>query len=281
MDNLYCQAVSRCCHCLLWDGSDDWRKEIYPEYKGNRLDPEKQAIKEAYKEQIPFIQSIVDLMGIPQVYCPTSEADDLAGFITKGMNDWNIIMVTKDTDWLQAVRENVVWHSLATGDRFGLDDFDKVKDGPFSGPEQYILCKAMSGDSSDNIVGIQGIGPRTARKILEDFGDLDGLCDAVEREDKSASGKRVQEIYSSMDVIYRNQLLMDWRFSMPMSMEARVWQGYFEDPSLMKELGQDELIDRLRFFSANAMLNERAMKDIGKIIKENQGEEASMKTVLS
>lgn len=229
---------------LLWDGHAAWRQEIYPEYKSNRDDdPVKLAIKEDYRRQSNVLRMLFADIGIPQIRCPDSEADDLAGHLCREIGDQaEITLLTGDTDWLQAVSDTVTWESR-DGRRVSLSTFTEgtEKDGGMNSPAEYILCKAIAGDASDNIAGVYGIGTKKAKAALDKFGSLEELCEAVRSGGKEASGKGIQSIAAGMDIIYRNLSIMDWSRSPPINPYTTLLAACMENTDLYDEYGLDSI----------------------------------------
>ena len=206
---------------ILWDGHARWRKELLPEYKSNRSDTEdKRQIRDAYRKQTPVIRQMLWLMGVPQVMCAHCEADDLAGWICRYLDPADeVILSTKDSDWWQALRDNVLWHSpvhkktLCFAD---LSDPELMKEASFDSIEQYVCAKALAGDSSDCIPGIDGVGMKTAVKVLREHGSMEALWEKFDRGDKltgkvllKMAGPEFRESYQ------RNLQLIDWRRAPP------------------------------------------------------------------
>jgi len=150
------------------------RTEMFPEYKANR-DETPDAIKIA----VPYIQDILKAMHIPVVVKEGFEADDVIGTLAKQAEkeDYKVFMVTPDKDFGQLVSENIfmyrparmgngieIWGIPEIQKRFGVER-----------PEQVIDYLGMMGDASDNIPGLPGVGDKTARKFLEQFGSMEEL----------------------------------------------------------------------------------------------------------
>lgn len=167
---------------VLWDGKAEWRKEIYPEYKANRVATnEKQAAsKAAYKAQSPFIQKALSLLGVRQLLVYTHEADDMAGLMSQKISKTgsNVVLVSGDKDWIQLVNQNVIW-------------FDPIRDkkvthatlfentGYFT-VEAFLDGKALMGDTSDNISGVGGIGEKGAPEFLAMHGSVEAFFENVD-----------------------------------------------------------------------------------------------------
>lgn len=159
--------------CFDKDGSAE-RTALYPDYKANR-DETPDAIRIA----VPYIQEILKAMHIPVVEVSGLEADDIIGTLSKQAEKegYKVFMVTPDKDFGQLVSENIfmyrpsrlgngieIWGIPEIQERFGVDR-----------PEQVIDYLGMMGDASDNIPGFPGVGDKTAKKFIQEFGSLEGL----------------------------------------------------------------------------------------------------------
>ena len=128
---------------VLWDDRCHWREEILPSYKRHRWEtPEQRALLESYLAQAAVVRQLIGHLGIPQIFCPGFEADDLAGVICRGVNQsWGVVLATSDSDWYQALRENVIWFSphtekqVTSGDLLGSTG---VSERPFDSTDHYI-----------------------------------------------------------------------------------------------------------------------------------------------
>ncbi len=159
--------------CFDKDGSTE-RTELFPEYKAHR-DETPDAIRVA----IPLIKDILKAMHIPCIEVSGLEADDLIGTLAKQAEKegYMVYMVTPDKDFGQLVSENIfmyrpsrmgngieIWGIPEIQNRFGVEH-----------PEQVIDYLGMMGDASDNIPGLPGVGDKTAKKFIAEFGTLEGL----------------------------------------------------------------------------------------------------------
>ena len=159
--------------CFDKDGSTE-RTALYPDYKANR-DETPDAIRIA----VPYIQQILAAMHIPVVEVSGLEADDIIGTLAKQAEKegYKVYMVTPDKDFGQLVSENIfmyrparmgngieIWGIPEVQARFGVEK-----------PEQVIDYLGMMGDASDNIPGLPGVGDKTAKKFIAEFGSLEGL----------------------------------------------------------------------------------------------------------
>ena len=159
--------------CFDKDGSAE-RTELFAEYKANRLET-----PDAIRVAVPIIQAILKAMHIPCVEISGLEADDIIGTLAKQAEKegYKVFMVTPDKDFGQLVSENIfmyrpsrmgngieIWGIPEIQNRFGVER-----------PEQVIDYLGMMGDASDNIPGLPGVGDKTAKKFIAEFGTLEGL----------------------------------------------------------------------------------------------------------
>ena len=176
-----------------------FRHDMYPEYKANRP-----PMPEDLAEQIPFIKRFVASSNIPVLETAGVEADDLIASVTSKLKQegHEVIIVSGDKDLLQLVDEEVVmWDPMKdkTMDREGVLEKYKVQ------PEVLLDLFALIGDSSDNVPGVPGVGPKTAEKLINEFGSLDGLYENVESMKKS---KMKEKIIDNRDAAYLSKELI-------------------------------------------------------------------------
>ena len=154
-------------------GGSEARNEMFPEYKANR-DETPDAIRFA----IPYICDILEAMKIPIMAKEGFEADDVIGTLAKKAEKqgYSTFMVTPDKDFAQLVSENIFMYRPVFGggyETWGIPEVKKkfeVKD-----PLQVIDFLGMMGDSSDNIPGLPGVGEKTAKKFIAEFGSMENL----------------------------------------------------------------------------------------------------------
>ncbi len=204
---------------VLWDDRCHWREEILPSYKRHRWEtPEQQAFLNSYLAQAAVVRQLVGHLGIPQIFCPCFEADDLAGVICRGIDpSWQIVLATSDSDWYQTLRENVIWFSPLTQRHVTLADMCDpavIRDGPFDSTDHFIQAKALAGDSSDGIPGVRGVGIKTAARIIREYGSVENLWAKHDSGTpiKGAVLLRVAGI-EFRDIYRRNLRLVDWRLA--------------------------------------------------------------------
>mgnify|MGYP003324864175 FL=1 len=154
-------------------GSVD-RKEIFTEYKANR--PE---TPEAIRFAVPYIQNLLKAMHIPVIEKEGYEADDIIGTLAKQAEKegFDVYMMTPDKDFAQLVSTNIfMYRPSRQGNGIEIWGVDEVKEKfEIDHPEQVIDYLGMMGDSVDNIPGLPGVGDKTAKKFLAQYGSMENL----------------------------------------------------------------------------------------------------------
>lgn len=155
-------------------GGSDLRNRLYPEYKANRDET-----PEAIKIAVPYIQEILRAMHIPIMELPGYEADDLIGTLAKQAEKegYTVYMVTPDKDFAQLVSENIFMYRPARmGNDIEIWGVPQVLEKfEIERPEQVIDFLGMMGDAVDNIPGLPGVGEKTAKKLLKEYGSMENL----------------------------------------------------------------------------------------------------------
>lgn len=153
--------------------SESFRNEIYPEYKANRSET-----PEDLKAQFPAVLELIKGLGLPLLMEPNVEADDVIGTLAKQgeANGMQVLIVTGDKDMAQLVNERV--HLLDTMKNRRMDPAGVVEKFGVP-PEKIIDYLALMGDAVDNIPGVPGVGEKTAAKLLNEHGSLDGVMAAA------------------------------------------------------------------------------------------------------
>jgi DNA polymerase-1 len=150
-----------------------FRHEIYQEYKANRP-----PMPEDLSIQIPYIKEITHGFNIPVIEMQGFEADDLIGTFRYQAEKagFFVVMVTGDKDFVQLVTDNaVIWDPM----KEKTIDIKTVRDDFGVEPYQMIDVMALSGDASDNVPGVPGIGPKTALSLIKTFGTVERLYERV------------------------------------------------------------------------------------------------------
>ena len=161
-------------------GGSTFRLEMFEQYKANR-----DATPEAIKIAVPYIQDLLRAMHIPIIEVAGFEADDLIGTIAKQAEkeNYKVFMVTPDKDFAQLVSENIFMYRPARmGNDIEIWGIPEVQAKfEIEHPLQVIDFLGMMGDAVDNIPGLPGVGEKTAKKLLAEFGSMENLLDNTDK----------------------------------------------------------------------------------------------------
>ncbi len=189
------------------------RSDLFPEYKANR-----DATPDAIKIAVPYIQEILKAMHIPVIELEGWEADDIIGTLAKQAEkeDYKVYMVTPDKDFGQLVSENIFMYRPARMGNgieiWGIPEIQKRFGVEY--PEQVIDYLGMMGDASDNIPGLPGVGDKTAKKFIAEFGSMENLLAntdklkgkmkerVIENAELGLLSKKLATIHTDCDVTF-------------------------------------------------------------------------------
>ena len=170
-----------------------FRHKMYDQYKANRPPmPEELAV------QIPDIKRIIAALNIPVVEKQGFEADDLVGTYSKLAQEegFEVVMVTGDKDFIQLITEQcTLWDPM----KDTIKDIKTIKKDMDIEPRQFIDILGLAGDSSDNIPGVQGVGPKTAIKLITQFGSIENIYENLDSLKKKK--KLYENLSNSKDIV--------------------------------------------------------------------------------
>ncbi len=175
-----------------------FRNEIYPEYKMQRKSTPEELIS-----QFPLIKQMLSAMNIKTIEESGIEADDIIGSISKSC-DCTKIILSGDRDLLQLIDDNTsVWLTKKGVSEVDKVDKDKIKEEFEITPEQVIELKALMGDTSDNIPGVSGVGEKTAKALILEYGSLDYVYKNIE----SIRPKLQEKLINDKEIAYISKTL--------------------------------------------------------------------------
>lgn len=168
----------------------NFRNDIYPEYKAHRPDAPEDLIP-----QFPMFREATEAFGVPAIEMEGYEADDLIAAyarlaVERGMS---VTIVGADKDLMQLVNENVRLYDPIKGKYIGPAEVMEKFGVP---PEKVVEVQALSGDATDNVPGVPGIGPKTAAELINAYGDLETL---LERSGEIKQPKRREALVGNAD----------------------------------------------------------------------------------
>ncbi len=206
-------------------GGSSSRTELYTEYKANRDET-----PEAIKIAVPYIQQILHAMHIPVVEKAGFEADDIIGTLAKQAEKegYKVFMVTPDKDFAQLVSENIFMYRPARmGNGIEIWGIPEVQNKfEVERPEQVIDYLGMMGDAVDNIPGLPGVGDKTAKKFLKEYGSLEKLLDNA----SEIKGKLGEKILASKELGILSKQLATILLDVPVVFKAEDYELSQPDP---------------------------------------------------
>lgn len=201
-----------------------FRHEMYPAYKANRppLDP-------GLITQFPLVRQVVTALELPAVEMEGYEADDLMASLAAQAKEqgFEVVLVTGDKDLFQLVEQNVTIWDTMKDQRLGIEE---VSEKLGITPEQVVDYMALTGDSSDNVPGVPGVGPKTAAKLINEFDNLDAVLDAAPDMKKSKMRSNLIE-YREQALLSRN--LVRLALDAPVDFQPSVFKVREPDPAVL------------------------------------------------
>ena len=224
--------------CFDKGGSKD-RTKIFNQYKANR-----QETPEAIKISIPIIEEILRSLNITILIKDGYEADDIIGTIAKKINPkkYETFMVTPDKDFAQLVNESVFIYRPVFGGGYETWGVKEVLEKfEISSTSQVIDFLAMKGDSVDNIPGLPGVGDKTAKKFLKEYGSIEGLLENVSK----LKGKIKEKIEENKELGILSKKLATIITDVPIDFETEDLKFEVKDIDKTKKLFEDLEFRRL------------------------------------
>ena len=219
-----------------------FRHKMFDAYKANR-----KGMPEELAMQLPYAKECVKAMGFKVIEKEGFEADDVLGTLAAlSSNELQAYIYTGDRDSLQLINDNVNVLLAGNTDTI-IYDREKFAEKYGINVEQFVDLKALMGDSSDNIPGVAGIGEKTATKLIQDFGDLDGLYESYKDSALTAGVKNKLE--AGKDNAYISQKLAQICCDVDLGIDlADIKYDGFDTPVLLelcKKLEFSALIKKL------------------------------------
>lgn len=221
-----------------------FRHEMFKAYKAHRDETPEDIIK-----AVPYIKRLIEAYKIPVIDYPGFEADDVIGTLARKASERGFVtyMMTPDKDFAQLVSPNVfMFKPSRSGNEsilWGVDDIKK--EFSVQRPEQVIDVLALMGDSADNIPGAPGIGPKTAMKLVSEYGSVEELF----RNTDKLKGKLKEIIENNKEQIVLSKILATIEQNVPVELDENALILEVPDPVKLKAL-----FDELEFKTISAKI---------------------------
>ena len=189
--------------------SKTFRKDLYPLYKANRSAPPEELVP-----QFGLIRQATRAFNLPCIETEGFEADDLIATYARQAEaiGADVTIISSDKDLMQLVTPMVHMYDSMKDKQIGIPDVIEKWGVP---PEKMIDLQSLTGDSTDNVPGVPGIGPKTAAQLLEEFGDLDTL---LSRAGEIKQVKRRENIVANADLVRLSRQLVTLKTDVPVDM---------------------------------------------------------------
>ncbi len=253
------------------DSGSSFRDEVYPEYKATRekLDAE---LQEDFDRSVDRIEALLEAFRVPLVEVEGYEADDVIGTLASAAagEGVHVVIVSGDKDFYQLISARVGLLNPGRGGPAAVEerfvDPSNAEERLGVPPERVVDYLALVGDASDNVPGVRGIGDKTARKLIEQFGDLDNiLAHAAEVTAKRARTALMEEA----DAARLSRQLTTIRRDVPVDLDLERWGAKAPDAEVLRQLYSE-----LEFHSLLAKLGEppKQEADVATEIVRSPGE---------
>lgn len=211
-----------------------FRHEWYEPYKANR-----DAQPEDITKALPYIRSIIEAFNIPIICIDNYEADDVIGTLAKQAEKegFDVYMITPDKDFAQLVSEHIYMYKPSRQGN-GIDILgikEVLEQWEISNVDQVKDILGLQGDSVDNIPGIPGIGAKTAVKLLQEYGSVEGLIDNVEQ----LKGKQKENVQNFAEQGLLSKKLATINTEVPIQFDAKKYEVEGFDRVRLKEIFAD------------------------------------------
>ncbi|MDX1285183.1 MAG: DNA polymerase I, partial [Draconibacterium sp.] len=222
-----------------------FRHEMFKEYKANR-----EEMPEDLRKSIPYIRKLIAAINIPIIEKAGFEADDVIGTLAKKAEKegFTTYMMTPDKDYAQLVSDNVFMFKPGKGgadaEVWGLEE---VKENfGVENAEQVIDILGLMGDTADNIPGCPGVGPKSAQKLITDFGSVDGIYQNTDK----LKGKQKERLIENEEQVRLSKTLATIITDVPIDFE----KGKLAKQEIHKE-DLKKLFEELEFRTLITRLN--------------------------
>ena len=192
------------------------RHKMYDKYKANR-----HGMPDELKEQMPMIKEVLRAMNIDIVEKEGYEGDDILGTLAKyGENQGlDVVILSGDRDTFQlATNKTTIRIPRTKAGKTETEDYDRAKVVEEYGlePKALIDVKGLQGDTSDNIPGIPGIGPKTAISLIQKYGTVEKLYESIEKGEDDLKGKQKENIVANKEMAFLSKKLGEIDVNVPL-----------------------------------------------------------------
>lgn len=215
---------------VAFDHGKTFRDEAFPAYKAQR-----EATPEDIRASVPIIKDIITAMHIPVLQADGFEADDVIGTLATKAGEAGVqtYMLTPDKDYGQLVRDNVfIFRPRHGGGYETMGPKEVCEKYELDSPTQVIDLLALMGDSADNFPGCPGVGPKTATKLIAEFGSIDSILE----NSAKIKGKLREKVEGAVDDIRMSKFLATIRTDVPIDLDLDALKIQEPDTARLSEI---------------------------------------------
>ena len=193
-------------------GSTTFRHAFFDDYKGGR-----DSMPGELAEQMPYLKEMLDAFGMKYYELPNYEADDIIGTLAHkaGEQGFEVVVISGDKDLTQLVTDNIrVDYTVKGVSTLESYTMETTKELFGVEPNQIVDYLGLSGDPSDNIPGVTGVGDKTAIKLLEQYGTMENLYEHIDEMNKS---KRKENLINEKETAFLSKKLAQINIDAPIA----------------------------------------------------------------
>jgi len=274
VDQLNAEDGSTHMAVILDASSETFRNEIYDQYKANRPEPPEDLVP-----QFPMIRDATRAFSLPCIEEPGFEADDLiASYSRVALKEgWKVTIVSSDKDLMQLIEPGLDLYDTMNDRKLGRDH---VLDKFGVEPDKLGEVLALMGDTSDNIPGVKGIGPKTASKLINEYGTVDAVLGAAQDMKKS---KMRENLIEQSDNAQMSRILVTLKDDVPLPepLDDFTLDGIPEEPlrEFLIHHGFKSLLARIGGAAANAKMAQHSETGVEETDNEPPVDRSTYETV--
>ena len=234
-----------------------FRHKMYPEYKATR-----EKMPDELREQLPYMWKLIEAMNIPRLEMAGYEADDIIGTLAMKARAAGLEcrIISGDKDFMQLITDQILMHAPGKSGESIIYGPLEVEEKWGVPPERIIDLLGLMGDSSDNVPGVQGVGQKTAVKLLQEYGSFENILKHAEE----VKNKRVREgLTQGVDDAHLSRELVTIKTDLDLPIEVEEMElGRFDFGTM------DQLFQELEFFRLQSQLDAFRGEENIKMVEE-------------
>ncbi len=247
---------------VVFDKGLSFRNDLYPDYKGQRPD-----MPEDLRAQWPDLPGLCEELGCPAILRDGYEADDIIGTLAvrHAAEDLHVVIVSSDKDFAQLVTDRVGMLDTGKNKLYGPAEVEDKWGVP---PDRIIDLLALMGDSSDNIPGVPGVGPKKAAQFISKYGSVEATLENHE----DIGGKTGQKVAAAAEHVHLAKVLV----TIKTDFDPAIWDLDGELASLkVRDMDGPALAERLKRYNFKSLVRELGLDKLDNGGGEAEGDDSA------